>query len=331
MRNKSFLPAILFRKLLLIPEATPRFVQIEITNCCNLNCPMCIRNFVKLPIRHMDFDVFRRVIDRLQGVETVTLAGYGEPLLHPRIHDAIRYCHESGKRVQITTNGLLLDTAERRTALLDSGLDALSFSVESIDKQEEIGHDNHRALENIQEFLVEKTNCGITSPEITIQTLMLHGRNRDLFDVIAWGARHGADRINVVRFDLNSLASVRRPNRAEEKDIFRELNRLRRAHRIRIDCIQDRFFGGFRGLLYKYGKYLMGLDRHCVRLQNFTYVNVDGRVRPCCALVGHELGNLLEEDLQSIWRSHRYNTFRKRHDNIPWCSKCDTFTLQQKG
>ncbi len=328
--SDTFFPIQFLKKFLGIPLPYPHFVQIEITNICNLKCKMCIRNFIDLEIKHMDFEVYKKVIDKLSGIKTVTLTGYGEPFTYPHIFEAINYSQKKGIKTQLTSNGLLLNKDDTIRKIIESGLSSISFSLESINEVNEVGHPNLDTLDNIKRFIALKKKLRTKLPTVTLQTLLIKGKENDLYDVIKWSADHGVERINVVRFDLNTLSEVERPTVREEKIIFKKLAELRKKHSLRIDCVQDQFFTGWQGFFYKHGKYLLGLDRNCIRLLDFSYVNVNGHVRPCCALVNHPMGNLLGEELKQIWSNKKYRNFRKTFYNVPWCRKCDAFTLKQK-
>ena len=46
----------------------PAIVHVELTNECNLDCPMCARTTsMTRPVQHMPDTMFRRVVDELQG------------------------------------------------------------------------------------------------------------------------------------------------------------------------------------------------------------------------------------------------------------------------
>lgn len=319
------------KTILNLPANSPNYAQIAITNVCNLECKMCFRNFLNLGIKHMEFEKIKKVVDNLSGVFTVALTGYGEPLIHPRFLDAVRYCKKKSLYVQTTSNGLLLNTDQKVKELINSGLDSISFSVESIKETNEIAHPNLRTLENIKKLIKARKNMNSSTPYITLQTLMLKQKEEDLYDVIKWGALNGVDRINVARFELSTLKDVDRPSVVDEKKIFEEFERLRKKYDIRIDCLQDKVYTGVKGFLYKHFKFLLGMDRHCIRLHDFIYINVDGDVNPCCALVDYRMGNLCEEGVDQIWRNERYNNFRKIYHKAPWCSRCDFAKLKQIG
>jgi uncharacterized radical SAM superfamily Fe-S cluster-containing enzyme len=83
---------------------------IEVTDHCNLECPICIVN--NQYANHIEIDAFRRMIDRLvenEGqLESVALSG-GEPTSHPRILELIDLANRAEiGRVVVITNGLRL-------------------------------------------------------------------------------------------------------------------------------------------------------------------------------------------------------------------------------
>lgn len=83
---------------------------VEITDHCNLECPICIVN--NQYANHLDPEVFRSMVDTLvrnEGhCESIALSG-GEPTSHPRLFELIEIANrpEIG-RVVVITNGLRL-------------------------------------------------------------------------------------------------------------------------------------------------------------------------------------------------------------------------------
>jgi len=79
----------------------PLLVDLELSSVCNLKCPMCytvtdtFRRKVKKEF--MDFKLFRKIIDEIaEKVFAIRLSLRGEPTLHARFVDAIRYAKEKG-------------------------------------------------------------------------------------------------------------------------------------------------------------------------------------------------------------------------------------------
>ncbi len=75
--------------------ADMEFIQIDITNACNMRCSNCTRfcgNHEK-PF-FMDFETFKRAIDSMDGFEGVTGIIGGEPTLHPEFERFALYLQE---------------------------------------------------------------------------------------------------------------------------------------------------------------------------------------------------------------------------------------------
>jgi MoaA/NifB/PqqE/SkfB family radical SAM enzyme len=93
-----------------IDKRYPRHLFIETTASCNLTCEYCPREKIK---NHMDFELFKRIIDEAKayGPRSFSLHLFGEPLLYPRIWDAIRYIKSANKKniVLLTSNGTLFN------------------------------------------------------------------------------------------------------------------------------------------------------------------------------------------------------------------------------
>lgn len=319
------------RKILHRPTRFPYFVQVDITNICNLGCTMCPVHYAGIEKTHIDYEIFKKIMDNLDGVKEIDLVGLGEPLCYPRIIDAIKYCKSKGMVVKITSNGLLLNNDDLIKKLILSGLDSISFSIESISdaNPDKVAHRDSRVLSNIERLIKLKEDTNYSTPKISIQTVLFKNREHDVYEVIKWGARHSVNRINVLRMQMYFNIDAQRPDSREEKVIFNEFAKLRKKYKVRIDCIQDQFFTGLKGFLYKYFKYFLRLDSFCIRLIDFPVISQKGDMVPCCVLSNYKFGNILEERIEDIWHSEKFNKFRKDHNQVEICSKCDCWRIKQ--
>jgi MoaA/NifB/PqqE/SkfB family radical SAM enzyme len=83
-------------------------VYIEISNICNLQCSFC--PIVERDKQIMSKELFKQVIfDVAPHTEQVCLHLMGEPLAHPEFLDIIKLCGEAKVKVNLTTNGILLN------------------------------------------------------------------------------------------------------------------------------------------------------------------------------------------------------------------------------
>ncbi len=90
-------------------------VLVEVTDACNLACPVCYSD--AKGTRYLPFDDFvrtiRALVEKKGQLDSVQVTG-GESLLHPRFWDMVGFLHgEPGvKKVFVPTNGLLFAKEE---------------------------------------------------------------------------------------------------------------------------------------------------------------------------------------------------------------------------
>lgn len=93
-----------------IDKIYPRHLFIETTASCNLKCDYCPRERIN---NHMDFELFKSIIDEsaYYGPRSFSLHLFGEPLLYPRVWEAVRYIKTKNKQntVILTSNGTLFE------------------------------------------------------------------------------------------------------------------------------------------------------------------------------------------------------------------------------
>src|SRR5438093_7138189 len=89
----------------------PTELQLEVTSACNLRCAMCLVRY-RPPVNKVEgalpIQVFDQLLADLPRLQAITLQGLGEPLLHPRLLEMVRRCHERGIRVGFNSNATLL-------------------------------------------------------------------------------------------------------------------------------------------------------------------------------------------------------------------------------
>lgn len=129
-----------------LPLDTPFVVQIFPVYACNFRCKYCIhsidrtkRGFISDKFV-MDFDLYKKCVDDMTGfpnkIKVLRIVGIGEPLLHPKIVDMVKYAVSKGiaNKVEIITNASLL-TPERSDALISAGLSRLVVSLQGTTKE----------------------------------------------------------------------------------------------------------------------------------------------------------------------------------------------------
>ena len=304
----------------------PQQVQIEITNRCNMDCPMCQREDLGIELEHMEWSNFTTVVDKLGNGENITLTGWGEPFIHPRVFDMIAYCKERGHRVMITSNGLFTKPS-MVDDILNSGLDSVTFSIDSVNGNETVveGHTSSKVYESIEAVVRGRKNG---TPSVRLQATIHSGCENDLYDVIRYGARIGCDVVNVGRLDRQFRPNLKRPDAKEERLIFLKADEIALAAGIQLDWLQYTVSQGITRFFYKLlRKKLHKSGSYCLKTFDYAYVTREGNVTPCCLLPNSQMGSLLRDNLKSIWQNGKFNYFRKNYRET--CGDCDLWTIDQ--
>lgn len=104
---------------------------VEITSICNLACSFCppterVKQFISI-------EDFTKRLDQIKPhTDFIYLHVKGEPLLHPKIDKLLDIAHEKGFKVNITTNGTLINKNKHKL-LNKPALRQMNFSLHSFD------------------------------------------------------------------------------------------------------------------------------------------------------------------------------------------------------
>jgi len=304
----------------------PRQVQIEITNRCNMDCPMCQREDLGIELEHMSWAHFTKVVNKLEHRENITLTGWGEPFIHPRVFDMIAYCKEHGHKVMITSNGLFTKPSMVED-ILKSGVDVVTFSIDSVNGNETVteGHTSNKVYENIEAVVKGRKPGAMT---VRLQATLHQGCENDLYDVIRYGARIGCDIINVGRLDRQFRPNLDRPDPQQERFIFLKADAIAQSCGIQLDWLQYSVSNGWTRFFYRLlKKKLHRSGQYCLKTFDYAYITREGQVTPCCLLPNAKMGNLLEGSLSSIWKNEKFDHFRENYRDT--CGNCDLWVIDQ--
>jgi MoaA/NifB/PqqE/SkfB family radical SAM enzyme len=131
-------------------------IGLELTSKCNLRCGMCPLPVLRRPYEDMEWPLVEKAEREIHGLglKLKWLHEMGEPLLYPRIGDAIRLFPEAS----LSTNGLLL-TEKIGQTLLDANLRRIRICVDSLNPevypQLRTGGDLEKLIELTRKFLVQ--------------------------------------------------------------------------------------------------------------------------------------------------------------------------------
>jgi len=288
-----------------IVEEAPIHLDIEVTNQCNLKCPMCPRTILvnnnnkDYQTGIMDINTFKDIIDEASeiGVYSIKLNWMGEPLIHPNIVQMVKYAKEKGiVDVMFNTNAVLLDEKISKE-LIEGGLDKIFFSFDSPIKENyekiRIGARFEDTLNNIKKIIEIRKKLNKDTPLTRVSMVLMEDNKKeykkfvDLFK----------DIVDVVSYGDYSDASG--------KEFFQE------------DYV-DNF--------------------SCSQLWQRMTVTWNGDVLPCCGDINKEyiVGNIHNETIKKIWHSNKFGKIRELHEQgqfakISSCRKCDMPIISKKS
>lgn len=274
----------------------PLHLDIETTNICNLQCPMCPRTIMLAnetfsELGFMSKDDYKRIIDEASknGVKSIKLNYLGEPLSHPDVVWHVQYAKEQGViDVMMNSNASLL-TKQLGIDLLNAGLDNLFVSFDAVDPKDyssqRTGTTIGKVIDNLYNFTVEKKKI---RPECQIRVSMV------MYENIKW------------------------------QEQFEALKVIWRNH---VDAVGYGFYIDRDELSATSYPEVKGF--HCAQPFQRMFLKYNGNVTICCVDDKDEtvVGNWHNDSLTKIWRGKEYRDIRNKHANgkyydIEMCRKC---------
>lgn len=285
-------------------------VYIEITNVCNLSCEFCPKT--KRILSFMNLDTFEHILKEVQPyTDYLYFHILGEPLLHPQLKEFLSLSHDYGYKVNITTNGTLINK-QFNTLLTSPSLRQVNFSLHSFDANEH-SIPFFKYMEDILNFIEA---AGLNTKIICALRLW----NLLLSD----HAFSTTIDINDLERNMHVLSSIENKFNLNYslKDKLKETNKLKLADKVYLNMAT-------RFKWPDLSENETDTSGFCHGLRDQIGILVDGTVVPCC-LDGEgviNLGNILNTPFSAIINGDRaqsmYNGFTNRKIVEDLCQKCD--------
>ena len=301
-------PPELTRYLSEVPAGGPETGMIEPTNLCNLECPTCPTGMGKIPpLPAMPLQRFKEVIGELAPrLRNLALWNYGEPLLNRDLPAMIAHAKQAGVGVvKVSSNVHFLDGA-RGQSLLESGLDVLILSVDGASQETYAtfrkAGDFARVASSVAWLCAEKKRRGLSKPRIELQFIAMRHNEHELPEMRRLANEWGVDALRVKTVG------------ADDEETKHLVPTTRLLSRYQTD-------GETPNVRHPF----------CTMAWDYTVVNVDGSVTPCCYLrpdMGESfvMGNVFDKPFTAIWRGERYRAFRQSmlegRATMPVCNRC---------
>ena len=335
-------------------------IYIEPTSRCNFNCDMCPRNvWVDEVIGDMGMTLFLSLMKQaseMKALKTVFFGGVAEPMAHEHILDMVKEAKKLGVRVELISNGSLLDK-DSIEKLLEAGLDFLWYSIDPShnDSFEELTQESSKqggmakARENLRHFNVWRRRNN-PDAEFGITFVAMKSNIQHLPEIINLGQVMGASEVkisNVIPYSREMQAEMLY-QKSFAMSGFNEDYKVTRRTIIDMPVMDyDQLDTGLLNYILhpmhtvKMGESMVVRKKGYCRFvdSNSLFIRWDGEVSPCMALLHSSkaylndmerdmkscsFGNIKTTPLQQIWDSEEYSNFRKRVKEFSFspCTSC---------
>ena len=323
----------------------PRHATFMLTMACNYRCVFCLfhgdtfqfsnRNI--LYKRRMDFyrdrvlqqSDYMKLLDEMKatGIEEITLAGWGEPLLYKGYMSIIKRIKELGMKCEIITNGSMLD-ADAGKQLIEEGVDNIrvSLNAASAETYAKI-HGNikpemfERVTSNLRRIVRERDVRELSLPMMGASFVISRWNIHEVFDMLVLAVDTGLDYVSLYPALLDAVDE--RDNDSfvvDEEDARRIFENIIRFNASDIGSGNMLVNISVETFDYLYHSEEYSIERPCFAGRTTVSISPYGDVFPCCSCT-KSMGSICEQPFPEIWFGETYNKMRKMMNDLPQTQK----------
>jgi MoaA/NifB/PqqE/SkfB family radical SAM enzyme len=314
----------------IVMKSLPPFLEIEMTNRCNLACIQCLRSVGLKPYKlgDMDFENYKKILAQFPYAMNISLNGFGEPMMYKNFFEVVAYTRQQLPwcKISIYTNGMLIDETKAQQ-IVTSGLTEVNVSIDAAfpDTYKRVRRGGRLDVlhENIRRLVRARNESKARFPMIGMNFVMLNDNEGELVPFVEQAAEFGVDFVNCITYAAYDWGFK---NKRDADSYKRELDKARkRMDELGVRCksfpsedlswsdpSKPFFCGFFWGEEFR--------------------VAYDGSITLGCCTPFKETysyGNLLETPFTEIWNNEKFQRNREmalRH--VPptkTCASCDQF------
>jgi MoaA/NifB/PqqE/SkfB family radical SAM enzyme len=310
----------------------PRYVLVELTQGCNLACPMCRSGRISPRERGMTRELVDEVADTLfPTAELVDIRGWGESLIAEGVEHLIDRVETSGARTRVVTNlsfnrPAILERLVHSGAMVDVSIDSAEPDVL---RTVRIGTKFDLVKKNLRNLVRLRDATGSNAEfrfVVTLQRQTLAG----LADLVRFAGEVGVRELALNEVTLNPGHPMRIDDIPDEVD--RAVEAAQQAAAVAGVRLQA---GSSLGTRVPVEKGTNGGPGYCVHPWSYATIGYDGVVGYCDHLVGPmmpvaHMGTFSPDAFMEVWngpawqRLRVWHTVRHSADKpvSPTCAKC---------
>jgi pyruvate-formate lyase-activating enzyme len=195
----------------------PLMAMLEITNRCNMSCPLCFTD-AHPKAADVGLDEIVKRLDSLLDVAgpiPLQISG-GEPTLHPQLAEVVAEARRRGFRnIELVTNGMIISAnPDFLSALVDQGLTAVYLQFDGLRKQtyeairgRDMSEVRTRSIEAIRKARICCTLAVAVTPRVN---------DSELGDIVDFGISN-IDTVRAINFQSATRFAGRYPVQSSER------------------------------------------------------------------------------------------------------------------
>lgn len=293
-------------------KSRPRFLVVELTQICNLSCPMCRPDQSATVGRTMSNELFEQVAQELfPFAEMVDLRGWGESLILPDIIKRIEKSASYGVKIRFVTN-LSFRRPDVLKALAAHGC-YLAISVDAADAELfrllRGGAKLDLVLANLDFLVNEYCKLFGNAERLHFTTTVQRPALPALSNIIDLAAQHGIREVRLFPVTVEAGSSL--DIEKERREVDSALNgATRRGEQLGVKVIAGARLGSMPE---------NPLDiPACLHPWAYAYIAYNGAVGFCDHLIGiagepYHIGHLGKASFDEIWNGAAWQALRREH------------------
>lgn len=182
----------------------PLHMQVELTNYCNLRCPVCPVGSKDLtrPPQAMDVDLFERLMAEVGPyLLLVALWAWGEPLLHPQLERILQIARRYPMGILLSTNGQNLNDERVQQALLREPPTYLIVAIDGLTDETNArfrkGARLQPALDGVRRLAARKAATGARYPVLHCRFMVMEHNEHQLPELREFAAASQFDMVSI--------------------------------------------------------------------------------------------------------------------------------------
>lgn len=288
-------------------KAMPAFISIEPTNICNLQCPECPTGNKSSIVAKgkMQLALCEKLIPQIKNsVLFANLYFQGEPFINEQIIQIIQNVESAHIPTSISSNAHFI-TPQNAEAIVKSGLTKLIISMDGYNQETYEKYRRNgifqKVLDGMKAIHDAKQHLNSRFPLVELQCLLFKHTENHTQEIRAIGKQYGADIVlfKTAQFYDSQNIDMLPSNKNSRYSVTNGTLNIKKE-----------------------------LKNRCWKMWSSCIVAWNGNVLPCCFDKNHTFafGSLNSMNLEQIWHSEVYNSFRKTvHTNrkqIKMCQNC---------